>query len=46
MRKNLFFQKLDDLGMDGWIKSGWGKISTRGPQIGPNVHYTDEKLKD
>jgi hypothetical protein len=22
------------------------KISARGPQIGPNVHHTDEKLKD
>jgi hypothetical protein len=21
-------------------------ISARGPQIGPNVHHTDEKLKD
>jgi hypothetical protein len=32
--------------MDGWIKSGRDKISARGPQIGPNVHHTDEKLKD
>jgi hypothetical protein len=32
--------------MDGWIKSGRDNISTRGPQIGPNVHHTDEKLKD
>jgi hypothetical protein len=22
------------------------KISARGPQTGPNVHHTDEKLKD
>jgi hypothetical protein len=32
--------------MDGWIKSGRDKILARGPQIGPNVHHTDEKLKD
>jgi hypothetical protein len=33
--------------MDGWIKSGRDKkISARGPQIGPNVHHTDEKSKD
>jgi hypothetical protein len=31
--------------MDG-LKVGEIKISTRGPQIGPNVHHTDEKLKD
>jgi hypothetical protein len=30
----------------GWIKSGRDKISTREPQIGPNVHHTDEKLGD
>jgi hypothetical protein len=32
-------------GMDGWIKSGRGKISARGPQIRPNVQHTDEELK-
>jgi hypothetical protein len=32
--------------MDGWIKNGRDKISSRGLQIGPNVHYTDEKLKE
>jgi hypothetical protein len=32
--------------MDGWIKSGRDKISACGPHIGPNVHHTDEKLKD
>jgi hypothetical protein len=32
--------------MDGWIKNGRDKIFSRGPQIGPNVHYTDEKLKE
>jgi hypothetical protein len=32
--------------MDGWIKNGRGKMSVRGSQIGPNVHHTDEKLKD
>jgi hypothetical protein len=32
--------------MDGWIESGRDKISAREPQIGPNVHHTDEKLKD
>jgi hypothetical protein len=31
--------------MDG-LKVGEIKISTRGPQIGPNVHHTDEKLKN
>jgi hypothetical protein len=31
--------------MDGWIKSGRDKISAREPQIGANVHHTDEKLK-
>jgi hypothetical protein len=31
--------------MDG-LKVGEIKISARGPQIGPNVHHTDEKLKD
>jgi hypothetical protein len=29
--------------MDGWIKNGRDKIFSRGPQIGPNIHYTDEK---
>jgi hypothetical protein len=32
--------------MDGGIKKGRDKISARRPQIGPNVHRTDEKLKD
>jgi hypothetical protein len=32
--------------MDGWFKSGRDKISAHGPQIGPNVHHTHEKLKD
>jgi hypothetical protein len=32
--------------MDGWFKSGRDKISARGPQIGPNVHHTDEKLNN
>jgi hypothetical protein len=32
--------------MDGWIKSGRDKISSRGPKIGPNVHHTDKELKD
>jgi hypothetical protein len=31
--------------MDG-LKVGEIKISARGPQIGPNVHHTDEKSKD
>jgi hypothetical protein len=31
--------------VDG-LKVGEIKISARGPQIGPNVHHTDEKLKD
>jgi hypothetical protein len=31
--------------MDG-LKKREIKISTNGPQIGPNVHHTDEKLKD
>jgi hypothetical protein len=31
--------------MDG-LKVDEIKISPRGPQIGPNVHHTDEKLKD
>jgi hypothetical protein len=31
--------------MDG-LKVGEIKISARGPQIGPNVHHTDKKLKD
>jgi hypothetical protein len=30
----------------GWIKSGRDKISARGPQMGPNLHHTDEKLKN
>jgi hypothetical protein len=33
----------------GWIdvlKVGEIKISARGLHIGPNVHHTDEKLKD
>jgi hypothetical protein len=32
--------------LDGWIKTGRDKIYARGPQSGPNVHHTDEKLKD
>jgi hypothetical protein len=32
--------------MDGWIKSGRDKIFARGPQIGPDLHHIDEKLKD
>jgi hypothetical protein len=38
-----------DMSSDGWmdgLKVGEIKISARGPQIGPNVHHTDEKLKD
>jgi hypothetical protein len=31
--------------MDG-LKVGEIKISARGPQIGPNVYHTDEKLKE
>jgi hypothetical protein len=31
--------------MDG-LKVGEIKFSARGPQIGPHVHHTDEKLKD
>jgi hypothetical protein len=31
--------------MDG-LKVDETKISARGPQIGLNVHHTDEKLKD
>jgi hypothetical protein len=31
--------------MDG-LKVGEIKISARRPQIGPNVHHKDEKLKD
>jgi hypothetical protein len=38
--------QLKDSWMDGWIKSGRDKISTREPQIGPNVHHTDEKLRE
>jgi hypothetical protein len=34
------------LNLDGWIKSGRDKISACGPQIEPNVHHTNEKLKD
>jgi hypothetical protein len=29
-----------------WIKSGRDKNLRTRPQIGPNVHHTDEKLKD
>jgi hypothetical protein len=32
--------------MDGWIKSGRDKISAWRLQIRPNVHHTDEKLKN
>jgi hypothetical protein len=32
--------------VDGWIKSGRDKLSARRPQIRPNVHHTDQKLKD
>jgi hypothetical protein len=32
--------------MIGLIKSGRDKIPARGLQIGPNLHQTDEKLKD
>jgi hypothetical protein len=38
--------QLAKYGWIGWIKSGRDKISARGPQIGPNVHNTDEKLRD
>jgi hypothetical protein len=39
LKKNLGY-------LNGWIKRGRDKISACGPQIGPNVHHTDEKLKD
>jgi hypothetical protein len=42
LHHNFFFEKV----LDGWIKSGRDKISARGPQIGPSVQHTDEKLKD
>jgi hypothetical protein len=32
--------------MDGWIKRRRDKITTRGPQIWPNLPHKDEKLKD
>jgi hypothetical protein len=36
---------VQDEWMDG-LKVGEIKIFARGPQIGPNVHHTDEKLKN
>jgi hypothetical protein len=43
----IYLQKVDHTTcfewMDGWIRSGQDKL---GPQIGPNVLHTDEKLKD
>jgi hypothetical protein len=44
-RNNSFLKKRYN---DSWmgVKSGRDNFSAREPQIGPNVHHTDEKLGD
>jgi hypothetical protein len=46
--KNKTSSKIKIVGwMDGWNgRDGRDRISAREPQIGPNVHHTDEKLRE